>query len=253
MNLMLLHDFVQLVHRVVSLGRELLSQVHDYFRIYLGLSLHFLPQIVNILLFALQLLVFLLYHLLQGLDCLLCSIGNFFLLFASDVQSLYSVILDRVLEHNVLAQILVSFLPHLQSTHFILLELQVVGDVFDPLVELLNLSILLFNHCFCSPVNASSLAEVRVLALESQILVNVLFLNVLGHSAGQTCCLLNHRADVVTLSTSLTHRASPRVAPGTLVRVKPLSEELALVLSNSLVELVFCSMHLALELGSLGL
>ncbi len=71
---MLLHYLVQLVHSRVPVGRDLLSEVVDHSCIELGLCLHLLSQLFDILLFAFQLLIFLLDHLLKGLDCLISSI-----------------------------------------------------------------------------------------------------------------------------------------------------------------------------------
>ena len=64
------HNLVKFSHGCVPCGRILLTELIDRIGIKLGLLLHLLSQTRDILLFSLQLLVFLLNHLLQCLHSL---------------------------------------------------------------------------------------------------------------------------------------------------------------------------------------
>ena len=114
---MLGNDRVQFGHCRVSSHRVGFTKLIDSVCIELSLLLHLLSQTSDVLLFALQLLILLLNHLLQSLDSLVGCIRDLFLLFLRDGESLKSVVLDGILENDVLRQILITLLPHSQTTN----------------------------------------------------------------------------------------------------------------------------------------
>ena len=161
------------------------------------------------------------------------------------------MIFNCILENHIFTEILVTLLPHLEATNFIFLKLKVVFNFFKPLVELLNVSILLFNHCFCSPVNATTLAVHGVLPLNCESLVNVILSDALGRGVCQVSCLTNLGGDVLTP----TYRSRPSscICTRIILCIISLPKEFSLEIFNSIPVLFFDYVNIAFEFSSLFL
>lgn len=118
-KLVLLNDCVKLVHRSVACYRDLLTKCIYHCRVDLRLLFHLLSQTLDVLLFPLKLFVLLLDHVLQGFDGLISGIRNLLRLFFMNCECLQTMVLNGIPEHLVLAQVLVSLLPLLQTAQFV--------------------------------------------------------------------------------------------------------------------------------------
>ena len=244
------NNLMKLVQRTSSSCRNLVPQFIDLCSIELCLLGHLVAKPFDVLLLSLQLLVLLLDHILQGLHGLIGSILNLLLFFLCDSKCFEPVVFNCILEHKILAQVLVTFLPHAQATNFTLFRHELVLHVLQLLLELGVLGLHALQFDLGCQILASRLlgnCHGTLLILNSIKLSNI---DASGLSVRQSCCSLDTPSNFA-LTTSWTLASHVDIIL-VLKWIKAGPEELTLATVIYLTILFLDAMDITLELrGSL--
>lgn len=149
------HDRVKLVHGRIPRNRDLFAELVYDVCVFLRLVFHHGAETFDVIFLAFKLLILLLDHVLQGFDCLVGSVGNFLLLLLSDLQVFQTMVFDNTLQLLVLAQVIITFLPHSKAANLRFFVLHARLQFSQFLRKSLNLAILLLDHGFRCPVRTT--------------------------------------------------------------------------------------------------
>ena len=166
-----LHDnLLHLIERAVSSDWDVLLQLVDYHGILVGLVLHLISQLRDVVLFSLELLVLLIEHILHGLNCLLSCISHLFVLLLFDLVQLNCCIINYFFDHIVLWKVGVLymiFLILLQQLRLLLVFLNQYGNLFlktlnSTLLILIDIWLLINSEICCFHSRCSCLFNERI-------------------------------------------------------------------------------------------